>query len=172
MQSTTIRHETRQPYRLATTPPPHISTPATSRPGVATSPPSARAAELLTYHSMEDQIIASENSARYYAHVINIMAAAPSALDSFYRYLRISGMGHCGGGEGTWSIGRASLGPATSLDPSSNVLMALVRWVENETAPETIRGLKFVGDNPAAGVDFTRKHCRYPFKNFHVESED
>ena len=121
---------------------------------------------------MKDQIITSENSARYYARVIDTMAAAPSTLDSFHRYFRISGMGHCGGGEGAWSIGQASLGPATSLDPSLNVLMALMPWVENGTAPETIKGTKFVGDNPAAGMDFTRKHCRYLFRNFHVESGD
>ena len=117
---------------------------------------------------MEDQIITSENSVRYYAHIVDAMAAAPSTLNSFYRYFGIFGMGHCGGGEGARSIGQISLGPATSLDPSSNMLMALVRWVEDGAAPETIRETKFVGDNPAAGADFTRKHCRCPFKNFHV----
>ncbi|OCL10488.1 putative feruloyl esterase [Glonium stellatum] len=136
------------------------------------SPFRARGGKLLTYHGMEDQIITSENSARYYEHVIDTMAAAPSTLDSFYRYFRISGMGHCAGGEGAWSIGQTSLGPTTPLGPSSNVLMALVQWVENGTAPETIRGTKFVGDNPTAGVDFTRKHCRYPFRNYHVGPGD
>lgn len=72
--------------------------------------------------------------ARYYAHVVDTMAAAPSTLDSFYRYFRISGMGHCGGGgEGERSIRQIS------LDPSSNVLMVFVWQVENGTAPETIR---------------------------------
>ena len=50
--------------------------------------------------------------------------------------------------------------------------MALVLRVGNGTAPETIRGTRLVGDNPAAGVEFTRKHCRYPFRNLHVESGD
>ena len=63
-------------------------------------------------------------------------------------------------------------GPRHILDPSSNVLMALVRWVENGAVPETIRETKFVGDNPAVSADFTRKHCRYPFRNFHVGSGD
>lgn len=102
------------------------------------------------------------------------MTAAPSTLDSFYRYFRISGMGHCGGGggEGARSIRQISLGPATSLDPSSNVLMVFVWQVENGTAPETIRETKFVWDNPAAGVDLSRKHCRYLFRNFHVGPGD
>ena len=128
----------------------------------------AHGGKLLTYHGMEDRIITSENSASYYAHVVDTMAAAPSTLDSFYHYFSISGMGHRGGDEGAWSIRQTSMGTATSLDLSLNVLMALVRWVENRTAPETIRGTKFVGNNSAAGVGFTRKHCRYPFKDFHV----
>ena len=127
---------------------------------------------MLTYHGMEDQIITFENSVRYYAHVVDAMAAALFTLDSFYRWFRISGMGHYGGGESAWSIRQTSPGPATSPDPSSNVLMALVRWVENGAAPETIRETKFVGDNPAAGADFTGKYCRCLFKNFHVGSGD
>ena len=42
--------------------------------------------------------------------------------------------------------------------------MAVVRWVEDGVAPDTILGTKFVNDTPEAGVAFSRKHCRYPLR--------
>lgn len=40
-----------------------------------------------------------------------------------------------------------------------------VDWVENGNAPDTIQGTKFINDNPLDGVEFKRKHCRYPSRN-------
>ena len=36
------------------------------------------------------------------------------------------------------------------------------QWVEEGTAPKRIIGTKYVGDNPANGVAFTRPMCPYP----------
>lgn len=47
----------------------------------------------------------------------------------------------------------------------SNLLAAMVAWVENGTAPETIVGTKFVNDASKSGIQFQRRHCRYPFRN-------
>uniref|UniRef100_A0A0W0EUX7 Carboxylic ester hydrolase n=1 Tax=Moniliophthora roreri TaxID=221103 RepID=A0A0W0EUX7_MONRR len=127
-----------------------------------------RNGKLLTYHGTIDGTIPPGNSERYYEHVSSTMNLSPSSLDSFYRFFRISGMNHCAGGEGAWQIGQGvgtSSGTEVSLDPEANVLMAMVRWVEEGVAPDTILGTKFVNDSVTAGVAFSRRHCRYPLRN-------
>jgi feruloyl esterase len=123
-----------------------------------------RGSKVIHYHGHEDQLISSANSARYYEHVRKTMKLEPDQLDSFYRYFQISGMAHCSGGSGAHMFGQGSAA-SINLDPESNVLMAIVRWVEQGVAPETILGTKFNGDNKTQGVKFQRRHCRYPRRN-------
>ncbi|KAF2189296.1 tannase and feruloyl esterase [Zopfia rhizophila CBS 207.26] len=125
-----------------------------------------RGAKILHWHGLMDGIISSDNSPRYYEHVSQTMGLTPSQLDDFYRFFRISGAGHCSGGDGAFNIGQ-NLNSAASLNPEENVLTAVVRWVEEGVAPETITGTKFVNDTQSLGVDIKRNHCRYPKKNVH-----
>ncbi|KAJ6072816.1 hypothetical protein N7467_010901 [Penicillium canescens] len=90
-------------------------------------------------------------------------AAAPSKLDEFYRFFQISGMGHCGGGDGAYGIGQG-LRTYDGTNPEDNVLMAMVQWVEKGIAPETVRGAKFAS-GPGSKVEYKRKHCRWPRRN-------
>ena len=129
----------------------------------------ASGGKLLHYHGLVDPLISSDNSARFYDFISRSMGLGSSALDDFYRYFRIAGMSHCAGGNGAWEIGQTGAGAAT-LDPEGNVLMAVVRWVEEGVAPETIRGTKYVNDTPALGAQIVRAHCRYPFRNVYVGS--
>lgn len=78
-------------------------------------------------------------------------------LDSFYRLFLIPGMDHCSGGVGAVNFGQAE-GAYKSDDPSKNILLALVEWVEHGTAPATITGLTDDGKEQ-------RVHCRYPQKS-------
>lgn len=71
------------------------------------------------------------------------MGLNSSSLDAFYRFFRISGMGHCQGGEGATFIGNL-LSSVSTLDPQNNVLLRIVDWVENGNAPETVTGTKYV----------------------------
>ncbi|KAH6642732.1 Tannase/feruloyl esterase [Boeremia exigua] len=125
-----------------------------------------RAGKVIHYHGLQDGIIPDSNSPRYYEHVSKTMNQTPEQLDSFYRYFRISGMMHCGGGLGAAAIGnmRRNMG---SLDPQENVLTALVRWVEEGIAPDTITGTAFNNGTADSGVDFKRKHCRWPYRNIY-----
>ncbi|KAF5523518.1 putative feruloyl esterase B-2 [Colletotrichum aenigma] len=123
-----------------------------------------RGGKLLHYHGLVDGTISSDNSPRYYEHVSKTMGLEPSALDEFYRFFRISGMAHCGGGPGATFIGNQAQSNA-GLDPEQNVLMAIVRWVEEEVAPEAILGTAFINGTQSAGVDFKRRHCRWPRRN-------
>lgn len=124
----------------------------------------ATGGKLLHYHGLQDFLISSENSARYYNHVRETMSLTHVELDNFYRYFRVSGMGHCRQGPGAWMIGQSTIG-STVPNPESNVLMAMVEWVEKGLAPETIRGVRYRYDNPKAGLLLARRHCRYPYQN-------
>jgi feruloyl esterase len=75
-------------------------------------------------------------------------------------------MGHCSGGIGQWAIGQPGVdlptGPEFN-DTQHNVLLALVDWVENDKAPASIIGTKFVNDTLQGGVvQSQRTHCVYP----------
>ncbi|KAK2590637.1 Feruloyl esterase [Conoideocrella luteorostrata] len=121
--------------------------------------------KLLHYHGLQDPIISSDNSIRYYNHVSRTMGLPAPELDSFYRFFRISGMGHCVGGTGASSIGNTK-SPAAGFDPQSNILAALVKWVEEGRAPETIRGTKYAEGIESPGkILAQRDHCKYPMRN-------
>ncbi|KAF5337535.1 hypothetical protein D9758_016678 [Tetrapyrgos nigripes] len=130
-----------------------------------------RNGKLLTYHGQTDQLISPINSERYYSRVQKHMDLTLEEQDTFYRLFRISGMNHCAGGPGAWEVGQTLDGAADdvrlgslSLGPEKNVLTAMVRWVEEGVAPDTILGTKFVNDDPRQGVQFSRRHCRFPLK--------
>lgn len=105
-----------------------------------------RGGRLLHWHGLTDPMLTSANSPRYYDHVSNTMAMAPSELDEFYRFFRISGMDHYSGGVGAWGIGnngRVASGGEPQT-PNNNVLLAMVEWVENGVAPATVTGYKYI----------------------------
>lgn len=120
--------------------------------------------KVLTYHGLADPIISSSDSKYYYSHVADTMNMAPDQLDDFYRFFTVGGMGHCGGGNaGGVNIGN-TLANYAGPDPNDNVLMAMVRWVEEGIAPDTITGTQYV-DGYGSAVEYKRKHCRYPRHN-------
>jgi len=124
------------------------------------SPFASRGGKLLTYHGLADGLISSDNSARYYNHVSNTMSLPSSDLDDFYRYFRISGLGHCSGGNGATFFGQSS-GAVAGLEESNNVVLQMVAWVEGGKAPETVLGAR-VEKGKVVGE---RKHCKYPSRN-------
>jgi len=127
--------------------------------------------KILHYHGQADPLISSAISNEYYDHVVRTMGIPNKELDAFYRFFRIGGMGHCTGGAGAVNIGNMGMTSA-SLEPDENVLMAMVRWVEEGVAPEAVTGSAFMHQNPSEGIDFKRKHCRYPMRNVYSGSGD
>lgn len=123
-----------------------------------------RGGKVITYHGLADPIITGEQSMRYYRHVANTMQLSHTELDDFYRLFRISGMGHCSGGNGAWAFGQV---PAAA-NASENVLWDVVRWVENGTAPDRLVGTKWFDDVSANGIELQRAHCRYPYRTTYV----
>lgn len=131
-----------------------------------------RGSKIIHYHGLQDYIISSEISPQYYNHVSRTMQSTSAQLDDFYRFFRISGMGHCYGGPGATFIGQKAASNAT-VDPDGNVLMAMVRWVEEGTAPVTLTGVAYVNETKESGqVAFTRRHCKYPLRNVYSGEGD
>ncbi|KAF2712575.1 tannase and feruloyl esterase [Pleomassaria siparia CBS 279.74] len=130
-----------------------------------------RGAKILHYHGLMDEVISSDNSPRYYQHVSSTMNLASAELDDFYRFFRISGMAHCSGGDGASVIGQ-TIASVDSLEPQKNVLMAIVDWVENGVAPETIIGSKWANGTKSSGIEYERAHCKYPKRNVYKGEGD
>ncbi|KAJ4017795.1 tannase [Fusarium irregulare] len=123
-----------------------------------------RGSKILHWHGLQDGLISSDNSMEYYDHVSRTMGLNSTQLDEFYRYFRISGCGHCSGGDGANRIGNnmANLGGKTA---ENNVLKAIVKWVEEGVAPDTITGQRFANGAPDGKLEYERRHCRYPYRN-------
>jgi feruloyl esterase len=119
-----------------------------------------RGNKILTYHGMQDQQITSYNTARWLDYLFS--KSSEEEVGTWLRYFRISGMCHCNSGPGAWMIGQSS--SSIPFEPVSNVLAALVRWVEQGVAPEEIEGTK-MNEAAAESVLFKRRHCRYPKRN-------
>ena len=126
--------------------------------------------KLITYHGGQDNQITSFDTERFYNHLQKCMQASSAELDSYFRFFRIPGMFHCSTGPGAWVVGQGGSSSAKGLpfDPKLNILAALVEWVENGLAPETIGGTKFVDDNVRNGVQYTRRHCKYPRRSTYM----
>ena len=142
--------------------------------GVRTWPSSlsafeARGGKMITFQGGQDNQITSFNTPRFYDHLATGMDYSYDRMDQFLRFFRISGMFHCNSGPGAWVVGQsggsAAQGP---FDREHNVLAALVEWVEQGVAPDTITGTKFLNDSAEMGVSFKRRHCRWPLRNIFV----
>ncbi|UNI16356.1 Feruloyl esterase [Purpureocillium takamizusanense] len=117
----------------------------------------ARGGKIISYHGGQDNQITSFNTARFWDR----MSRADQRLHDYFRFFRVSGMFHCNGGPGAWAFGQGGGAPAKGIafEPRTNVLAAIVAWVERGEPPETLTGTKFINDTVALGVDFQRRHC-------------
>lgn len=124
--------------------------------------------KLLIHHGRQDPQITSLNTDRFYHYLRGQRSSAE--MDEWVRYFQISGTSHCSTGPGAWVIGQGGNAAAAGIpfEANRNVLKAVVDWVEKGIAPEYVEGTKFVNDTVSMGVDFTRRHCRYPLRNTYV----
>lgn len=121
--------------------------------------------KLIAWHGLADQLVFANGTFDYVQRVMDLMGAtnATSAVDGFLRAFAAPGVQHCGGGSG-----------AVPTDP----LAALVAWVENGTAPDTLAAMSAMTTTmatnmtgmsandttatPANATMITRNLCRYP----------
>jgi hypothetical protein len=99
--------------------------------------------KILMWHGTADQLITAENGLEYYTRAAaHFGKGTPdfAVLQSWFRYFRMPGVAHCGGGPG----------PQPSQDA---MFQQMVDWVENGVAPETV---------PTSGGGRTRMACPFP----------
>jgi hypothetical protein len=99
--------------------------------------------KLIIWHGWADELIPPEGSIDYYDRVIAHIGGREET-EKFVRLFMAPGVGHCTGGPG----------PAPSDE-----LEALLRWVEDGTAPDSLRGIR--RDASGAAVR-SRPLCPYP----------
>ena len=112
-----------------------------------------RGAKVMVYHGVSDAIFSVDDTTAWYE---GLRSANGGDASNFARFYRVPGMSHCG------------QGPSTD---QFDMLSALVDWVENGKAPDTVlaraRGASAPGganaDVPATwAADRTRPLCPYP----------
>ncbi|KFA80686.1 hypothetical protein S40288_01769 [Stachybotrys chartarum IBT 40288] len=94
--------------------------------------------KLLTWHGLADEVITARATIRY-RETVEAVLGGNERVNEFYRVFLAPGVGHCYGGTGAY--------PADALD-------ALIGWVEDGEAPETLHGRTANGEE--------RILCPYP----------
>lgn len=143
------------------------------------SPFLARGGKLLQYHGLADGLIPTDASVYLYRQILSTMTGLgrsnSSSIDDWYRFFLVPGMHHCNNdvGDAPWLFGGSgqsqNLNPPRAagtieslLDAEHDALLALMRWVENGTAPERLVATKFVNDTVDLGVLRQRPLCPFP----------
>ncbi|KAK5126186.1 hypothetical protein LTR08_005004 [Meristemomyces frigidus] len=143
-----------------------------------------RGGKLLTYHGLSDPLIPTGSSIYYYEQVLSAMSngsstasqnttASTSTLDDFYRMFLVPGMGHCSRGthyHPWYFAGAGQEAPVNSSgysvpgfeDADHDIVLALMAWVENGTAPASLVATEWHGRDVAQGVSMQRPVCPYP----------
>ncbi|KAH8725018.1 Tannase/feruloyl esterase [Phaeosphaeriaceae sp. PMI808] len=127
--------------------------------------------KLLIYHGQQDNQISAFNSNRFYENLRGRRSYGD--MDDWARLFRVSGMNHCNSGPGAWVLGQGGNAAQNGIefDERHNVLAVMVNWVEEDDAPDYIEGTKFINDTVALGVDFRRRHCKYPARNTYIRGD-
>jgi hypothetical protein len=103
-----------------------------------------RGGKTIIWHGWADQLITAESSIHYYERVQARMGG-PKKTAEFARLYLAPGVYHCGGGPGAEPTG---------------VLDAVVTWVEDGKAPETLLATRH--DQTTGAVIRSRPLCQYP----------
>ena len=102
-----------------------------------------RGGRLVMWHGQADPLIYPGGSIDYYNHVTERMGGASKTAE-FLRLFLAPGVGHCGGGAGP---------------PPTGQLTAVINWVENGKAPETLAAVR---RDQAGAIVRSRPLCQYP----------
>ncbi len=156
-----------------------------------------RGGKLIQFHGWNDPIVKPEGSIAYFnalaqfEKIRNLSAAeqeqsidaltAVSAtqdgfdmaatLQQYHRLFMAPDVGHCRGGTGPSAIGGGFSEPAKAEhQPETHVMHALMKWVEEDVAPESIVATSYAAD----GTTITRQRplCPYPKEAVYKGSGD
>jgi feruloyl esterase len=126
-----------------------------------------RGGKLISYHGWDDGIVPGEATISYYEGVRDYLGA--EMTDSFYRLYMVPGVAHCLGGVGADTFGQSFLRPSPEpATPENDVLLTMMRWVEDGIAPGQLKAVKVQDD----AVAFSRPLCPYPLHPVYSGSGD
>jgi feruloyl esterase len=154
-------------------------------PGYATaddfdlSPYMNRGGKILKYHGDVDSLIPAKSSIYFYNQVLQEMGPKGVNIDDFYRFFLVPGMNHCSGSTvAPWYIAAGSQGLRGSShsvpgfeDAEHDIILAMMRWVEEDIAPEKLIATKFANDTVTGGVQRQRPLCVYPKQATYVSGD-
>ena len=132
--------------------------------------------KLIMYHGLSDTTIPTSSSIQYYQGVNGTMqSSSSSAIDDFFKLYLVPGMAHCGQSEvapyyiaAAGQIVNTKDGKGFSVpgqeDPEHDIVLAMMQWVENGTAPEHIIASKWNNDTLENGLLMQRPLCPFPQK--------
>ncbi len=121
----------------------------------------SRGGKILMYSGWADPTGPPMDAVNYYQRVEEATGGR-QRTESFFRLFMAPGMAHCGGGPGPNLFGGygppGPVSPETKIDPEHDVLSAVVKWVENGSAPHHLVATHLRNDK----IDRTRLLCPYP----------
>jgi feruloyl esterase len=137
------------------------------------SPFAARGGKLIHYHGYSDGLIPATSSVYLHRQILRTLIPKGISVPSFYKLYLIPGLRHCRGsiGNAPWYIAGgnqpSSLGASVKSVPGfedarHDVVLAVMRWVEEGIAPEEIVATKWVDDVVEKGVLRQRPVCPFP----------
>lgn len=110
----------------------------------------------IIYQGWADPSVNADPTVDYYAAVVAANGGQDAVAKSV-RLFMIPGMYHCSGGPGADSFGGSGQENAPG-NPERDMLWALIRWVEDDRAPDRIVATKLVAQGPV----LTRALCPFP----------
>ncbi len=118
----------------------------------------ARGGKFIFFQGWADSTITPMMDVEFYSQVA--ARYGQTRTDDFFRFFPLTGMGHCGGGEGFSHIGGAT-GTPLQNDANHDMVRALERWVTAKEAPSAFIAAHVSDDKK---VTVTRPICRYPLE--------
>lgn len=139
------------------------------------SPFHEQGGKLLQYHGLSDGLIATGSSVYFYKEVLKTLMPKGIELDSWYRFFLVPGMQHClgtptdvnapwyfAGANQAGDLNTAVYSVPGFMNAKHDALLALMAWVENGTAPDSIVATKWHNDTLTDKVLRQRPLCPYP----------
>jgi feruloyl esterase len=122
----------------------------------------AQGGRAILYQGWLDPSIIADQSITYWEDVRDTLGA--KSTDRTLRLYMIPGMPHCRGGAGVDEFGAPSSRLPIGDDPRTDMLAALMAWVEQGKAPREIVGTRLEGGAPVR----THLLCPYPQQAVHA----
>jgi feruloyl esterase len=119
--------------------------------------------KLMMFNGTADPGVPFQSPLEYYERVVQAQGGDLAGTQNFFRYYLVPGMGHCSGITGAPGPGEFGqpYSPYVPKDKEHDMLLKLVDWVENKTAPDSIVATRYA-DAAGTTAAMERPICTYP----------